>query len=200
MKPFASDDAWLIVGLGNPGTQYDMTRHNAGARAVEALANKFGWKMKSGRASAFVAEGRMGEHKLFLARPKTFMNESGRAVASLLHARKVDVDHLIVVHDEIDLTHGSLKVKFGGGSAGNRGVDSVVRSIGSKDFYRVRIGVGRGPHFQDPAKFVLERIPNKAMAEHVELEARAGQAALTVIEHGLAAAQNAFNFVAEPEL
>ncbi|MEX2586389.1 MAG: aminoacyl-tRNA hydrolase [Actinomycetota bacterium] len=199
MNPAA--DAWLVVGLGNPGTRYDATRHNAGARTVEALARRLGLKLKSARrAPAFVAEGRIGDAQIMLTKPKTFMNDSGRAVASLVHARDISPDNLVIVHDDIDLTPGSLKIKFGGGAAGQRGVESVVRSLGTKDFFRVRIGVGRGPHFQQPSKFVLERIPKDAIEHHLEQEARAADAVVTLIEDGLAAAQNQFNFVAEPEL
>lgn len=197
----SSADTWLIVGLGNPGTPYEATRHNAGARAVEALARKLDMKLKSNRrAPAWVAEGRIGEAQVLIARPKTFMNESGRAVASLAHSRGISPDNLVVVHDEIDLTPGSLKLKFGGGTAGQRGVESVIRSLGTKDFYRVRIGVGRGAHFQQPSKFVLERIPKESLADHLEQESRAADAVVTLIQHGLAAAQNEFNFVAEPDL
>lgn len=193
-------DTWLVVGLGNPGTPYEATRHNAGARTVEALARKVGWKLKAAkRAPAFVGEGRIGGAQVLLARPKTYMNDSGRAVASLMHSRAIAPENLIVVHDDIDLTPGSLKLKFGGGAAGQRGVESVIRSVGTKDFYRVRVGVGRGPSFQKPSKFVLERIPKDAIEHHLEQETRAADAVVTLIEDGLPAAQNKFNFIAEPE-
>lgn len=191
----------MVVGLGNPGTRYEATRHNAGARAVEALARRLDLKLKSARrAPALMGEGRIGEAQVLLVRPNTYMNDSGRAVASLVHSRGISPEHLIVVHDEIDLTPGSLKLKLGGGAAGQRGVESVIRSLGTKDFYRVRIGVGRGAHFQQPSKFVLERIPKDAIAEHLEQEGRAADAVVALIERGLAAAQNEFNFVAEPKL
>lgn len=190
---------WLVVGLGNPGTRYETTRHNAGARAVEALARKMDLKMKSRKSSVFLAEGRIGRCQVLLARPKTYMNESGRAVAPLLQSRAIPPDRLVVVHDEIDLPPGSLRLKFGGGSAGNRGVESVARSLGTNDFYRVRIGVGRGHQFQAPSKFVLERIPKDDIEDHLAWESRAADAVVALIERGLPAAQNEFNVIAEPE-
>lgn len=189
-----AESAWLLVGLGNPGTRYEYTRHNAGARAVEKLARKLGVKLRSTRSVAAMGEVNHEGSRLYLARPSTYMNESGRAVAILSNLKKVAPENVVILHDEIDLPSGSLKVKIGGGSAGNRGVESVARSLGSKDFYRVRIGVGRPTHpFQEAADFVLEPLSKKAAQELFELEERAGEAALSLVRHGLQATMNTFN-------
>ena len=190
----SAESAWLVVGLGNPGTKYEYTRHNAGARAAEKLARRFGVKMRSTRSVAHVGEVNDHGVKLFLVRPSTYMNESGRAVAALSRLKGVAPDHIVVLHDEIDLPAGALKVKMGGGSAGNRGIESVAQSLGSKEFYRVRIGVGRPQNpFQEPASFVLEPLSKKAALELFELEERAGDAALSLVHDGLEATMNKFN-------
>ena len=189
-----AEPAWLVVGLGNPGARYELTRHNAGARAVERLAKRFDVKLRSTRSVAYLGEARSGGTRLYLARPKTFMNESGRAVGALVHLKGLGPENVIVLHDEIDLPAGSIKVKIGGGSAGNRGIESVVRSLGSKDFYRVRIGVGRPPHpMQDPADFVLEPMSKKHALELSGLEERAGDAVLSLVHDGLETTMNRLN-------
>jgi peptidyl-tRNA hydrolase, PTH1 family len=189
-----AESAWLVVGLGNPGTKYEYTRHNAGARAVERLAKKFGARMRSTRSVAYMGEALDRDVKLYLARPLTYMNESGRAVAALASLKGIPAERIVILHDEIDLPAGALKVKIGGGSAGNKGIESVARSLGTRDFYRVRIGVGRPPHpFQQPADFVLEQMSKEAALEMFTLEERAGEAALSLVHDGLDATRNKFN-------
>ncbi len=186
--------SWLVVGLGNPGTRYEFTRHNAGARALERLAKRLDVKLRATRSVARLGQTRSDGVRLYLGRPLTFMNESGRAVATLAHLKGVGPQNVIVLHDEIDLPVGAIKVKLGGGSAGNKGIESVARSLGSRDFYRVRIGVGRPPHpFQEPADFVLEQMSKKDVLELFELEERAGDAVLSLIHDGLEATRNKFN-------
>ncbi len=190
----SAESAWLLVGLGNPGTRYEYTRHNAGARAIEKLARRLGVRLRSTRSVAWMGEVNHEGVKLYLARPSTYMNESGRAVSVLANLKKVAPENIVVLHDEIDLPAGALKVKTGGGSAGNKGIESVARSLGTKDFYRVRIGVGRPPNpFQEPADFVLEPLSKKAALELFELEERAGEAALCLVHSGLETTMNKFN-------
>jgi peptidyl-tRNA hydrolase, PTH1 family len=190
----SAESAWLVVGLGNPGTKYEYTRHNAGARAVEKLARKLGVRMRSTRSVAWLGELTHDGARLYLARPSTYMNESGRAVAVLANLKKVAPENIVVMHDEIDLPAGALKVKIGGGSAGNKGIESVARSLGTKDFYRVRIGVGRPANpFQEAAGFVLEPMSKAAAVELFELEERAGEAALSLVHDGLQTTMNKFN-------
>ena len=190
----SAESAWLLVGLGNPGTKYEYTRHNAGARAVEKLAKKLGVRMRSTRSVAWMGEVTHDGVRLYLARPSTYMNESGRAVVVLANLKKVAPENIVVLHDEIDLPAGALKIKIGGGSAGNKGIESVARSLGTRDFYRVRIGVGRPPNpFQEAASFVLEPMSKPAALELFELEERAGEAALSLVHDGLQTTMNRFN-------
>lgn len=189
--------AWLAVGLGNPGKRYERTRHNAGARAVEHLADRLGVKLRSTRAVALMGQGLVEEERLLLARPTTFMNESGRAVDMLSRMKAVPAERLVILHDEIDLPVGSLKMKRGGGSAGHHGIESVVRSLGTADFYRVRIGVGRpASALQEPADFLLEPMASRDAQLLALLEEKAGEAVLALIRLGLEEAMNRFNTVA----
>jgi PTH1 family peptidyl-tRNA hydrolase len=188
---------WLVVGLGNPGTRYAGTRHNAGQRAIERLASELGSRLKSSRTHARVGEVQAEGARLILACPTTYMNESGRAVAALVRQKGIEPEQLIVVHDEIDLPAGALRIKFGGGTAGHRGVDSVVAAIGTRDFYRVRIGVGRPLNpLQEPSNFVLEPISRADAPILIDVEQRAAQAVLWLVREGLQATMNKFNSTA----
>lgn len=191
-----AESAWLAVGLGNPGKRYELTRHNAGARALEGLAHRLGVKLRSTRAVALAGQTRLGGGRLLLARPTTFMNESGRAVALLSRTKGVPAERLVILHDEIDLPAGSLKVKRGGGSAGNHGIESVVRSLGTTDFYRIRIGVGRpASALQEPAEYLLEPMASSDARLLKQVEEKAGEAVLELIHRGLEETMNRFNIV-----
>jgi peptidyl-tRNA hydrolase, PTH1 family len=192
-----TDTAWLVVGLGNPGREYEHSRHNAGARAVESLAGRLGTRLSRSKFRALVGEARTDGVPLKLAFPTTFMNDSGQAVAPLARWHKIDPDHLIVVHDELDLPVGQLRLKKGGGTAGHHGLDSIAASLGTKDFYRVRIGVGKPGHTGETINWVLDRLP-KGDAEALRLaEEEAGDAALSIIHEGLDRAMNRHNTRAE---
>ena len=136
-----AEPAWLVVGLGNPGTRYEFTRHNAGARAVERLAKKFGARMRSTRAVAHMGEALSDGVKLYLARPTTYMNESGRAVGEAARFLKLATSDIVVFHDELDLLPGKLKIKSGGGNAGHNGLRSITAHL-DNEYARVRIGIG----------------------------------------------------------
>src|SRR4051794_10717222 len=142
---------WLIVGLGNPGSQYEGTPHNVGFQVARALIERWDLGKPKKKFNALVAEGRTmpGGPRMAVLLPQTYMNESGRAAGPARGALKVDLDHVIVVHDEIDLPFGEIRVKLGGGLAGNRGLKSLREGLGSPDFWRVRCGVGR-PDTTDP--------------------------------------------------
>jgi PTH1 family peptidyl-tRNA hydrolase len=185
--------AWLVVGLGNPGKDYEHSRHNAGARAVEALANRLGTRLSRSKFRALVGETRTEGVPLKLAFPTTFMNDSGQAVAPLARWHKIDPDHLIVVHDELDLDLGQLRLKKGGGTAGHHGLDSIAGSLGTKDFYRVRIGIGKPGHQGETINWVLDRLPKDAAEALRVAEEDAGDAALAIIHEGLERAMNRFN-------
>jgi peptidyl-tRNA hydrolase, PTH1 family len=185
---------WLVVGLGNPGPRFADTRHNIGARVVERLAARLGARLRKVRFLPIESgEALVDGSRVLLARPQLFMNVSGPGVASLARKRGVDVEHVLACHDEIDLAFGSMKLKRGGSTAGHHGLDSLAEAIGSRDFYRLRIGVGRPPGRKDPADYVLEPF---AKAERDEVEAlveEGADAVLTLVRDGLAVAQDRHN-------
>jgi PTH1 family peptidyl-tRNA hydrolase len=186
---------WLVAGLGNPGPTYERTRHNAGAMAVQLLADRANERFRKARfVPAEVAElrGPDGE-RILLARSTRFMNESGPSYASLAKKAKVDPQHVIAVHDEIDLPFGALHLKQGGSAAGHNGLRSLQRALGSPEFQRVRIGVGRPPGRQDPADFVLKNFSERERAAAAVLIEEAADAVDALIAEGLTAAQDRFN-------
>lgn len=194
-----SHPAWLVVGLGNPGPTYAGTRHNIGAMAVAELVRSLGGRFaahKRGRADVY--EGRFGtpgpaSARLVAALPRSFMNESGGPVAALLDFYKIPPANLVVAHDELDLELGTIRLKFGGGDNGHNGLKSIRRSIGSGDFNRVRLGIGRPPGRMDPADYVLRAFAGKER-EEVDLSCARAAAAIEVLAlRGLAVAQNEFN-------
>ena len=150
-------DTKLIVGLRNPGSRYDGTRHNVGAEAVIASDPDLTFKKARLGIRADVATTRIGEMRAVLALPRTFMNECGQSVAPLVRYERVDGDSLLIVHDDIDLPFAKLKVQFGGGAGGHNGIRSIVGSVGTNEFWRLKIGVGRPPDRVDPAAYVLDR-------------------------------------------
>lgn len=188
-----------MAGLGNPGQRYADTRHNLGARVVQRLAERLGTRLRKVRFVPIeAAEATVDGERLWLARPLTFMNVSGPPIASLARKRGVEADRVVAVHDEIDLAFGSLKVKRGGSTAGHRGLDSLAQALRTKDFHRVRIGVGRPSGRKDPADHVLEPF-SKAEREEVDfLVEEAADAVLTLVRDGLQAAQDRHNRTGSP--
>jgi peptidyl-tRNA hydrolase, PTH1 family len=191
--------SWLVVGLGNPGPAFASHRHNIGYRVVEELARRMQLRFRVVRGiRAEVADGRIGPPggdgpRLILAKSRTFMNETGWAVTRLLAYYKLEPPQMIVVHDELDIDVGQLRVKFGGGDNGHNGLRSIRAALGTGDFYRVRIGVGRPPGRQDPADFLLSDIPASAR-EDIEVEiGRAADAVESLVAVGLDRTQNVFN-------
>ncbi|MCW2840337.1 MAG: aminoacyl-tRNA hydrolase [Aeromicrobium sp.] len=194
---------WLVVGLGNPGPTYSSTRHNVGYMVADVLAARMGgtplggsknlgWKKhKSGRAD--VVEGRLAGERVVLGRPRSYMNESGGPVSTLAKFFDVEADHLIVIHDELDLDFGRLRVKLGGGDNGHNGLRSIRQSIATGDFYRVRCGIGRPPGRQTVEDYVLKSYSTaerKELPLTVELAADAVESLLST---DLATTQSAFN-------
>ena len=187
---------WLVVGLGNPGPTYAAHRHNVGAMVVDVLGARVGGSFKSHRSRASVLEGRLGVlpggapgPRVVLAKPTTYMNESGGPVAGLLQFYKVDLDRLVVVHDELDIPAGTLRLKRGGGEGGHNGLRSVTRSIGSKDYLRVRVGIGRPPGRMDAADFVLRDFSPTERRDLPILLEEAADAVEELVATGLLAAQ-----------
>lgn len=184
---------WLVVGLGNPGPRYGGTRHNAGFLVADLLAERLHSRFKAHRGRADLVEGRLDGRPVVIAKPKAFMNLSGGPVASVSRFFKIPVERLIVVHDELDLDYGRLRLKAGGGDNGHNGLKSLRSALGSGEFFRVRVGIGRPPGRQDPADYVLKDF---AVAERKELPFhvdRAADAVQALLELGLDAAQNRFN-------
>jgi PTH1 family peptidyl-tRNA hydrolase len=186
--------SWLVVGLGNPGEQYARTRHNLGAMVVESLASQNGSRFKKVRFLPLeVADTSVGRESLYLARSLRFMNESGPSYASFAKKRGIDAGNVLAVHDELDLPFGALRVKFGGSSAGHNGLKSLQSALGSPDFYRVRLGVGRPQGRQEPADYVLKAF-GKAERDDVEvLVADGADAVLSLVRDGLEQTQDRFN-------
>ena len=184
---------WLVVGLGNPGPEYAGHRHNVGFMVVEVLAARAGARFKAHRSGAEVVEGRLAGHRAILAKPRSFMNLSGGPTKALADFYKVPVAQVLVVHDELDLPFATLRLKLGGGDNGHNGLKSIRRSLGTGDYYRVRIGVGRPPGRQDPADFLLSNFPASARTD-VEIEvSRAADAVEFLVENGLERTQSTFN-------
>ncbi|KAA9130652.1 aminoacyl-tRNA hydrolase [Microbacterium caowuchunii] len=182
---------WLIVGLGNPGPRYEATRHNIGQVVVDELAARRGETFRAHKANARVAETwlRPGGDKLVLAKANTFMNVSGGPVAGLAKFYGIDPEHVVVVHDELDIPFDTLKLKVGGGHGGHNGVRDVAKALGTADFPRVRVGIGRPPGRQDPADWVLDPFGATERATLANLVADAADAVEMLVDDGLVAAQ-----------
>lgn len=189
------DERHLVVGLGNPGPRYAATRHNAGFFVVDLLAERLGGRFKAHRGNADVLETRLAGLPVVLAKPRSFMNESGGPVVAVSRFYKIPVEQITVVHDELDLPFGTLRLKRGGGEGGHNGVRSVASALDSKEFARVRFGVGRPPGRQDPADYVLREFSSAERKELAFLVDRAADAVEAILADGLPAAQNEYNAV-----
>ena len=189
-------DPFLVVGLGNPGPAYRGNRHNVGFMILDVLAERVGGRFSKHKARADVLEGRLGPPpapRVVLAEPRSYMNESGGPVAGLCGFYKIPVERLVVVHDELDLPYGSLRLKIGGGDNGHNGLRSITRSLGSREYLRVRFGIGRPPGRMDPADYVLRDF---SAAERKDLDFnvdRAADAVETLVREGLESTQNRYN-------
>ncbi|MDP9497779.1 MAG: aminoacyl-tRNA hydrolase [Actinomycetota bacterium] len=188
-----ADDVWLVVGLGNPGPSYAGNRHNAGFLVADLLAERAGGRWKAHKGRADVVEGRLAGARAVLAKPKSYMNESGGPAVSVARFFGVPPERLVVVHDELDIPYGAVRLKLGGGDNGHNGLRSITKALGTRDYLRVRFGIGRPPGRQDPADFVLRDFApaeRKELPFHVDRAADAVEALLT---GPLEAAQNTFH-------
>ncbi|MBV9319386.1 MAG: aminoacyl-tRNA hydrolase [Mycobacterium sp.] len=181
----------LVVGLGNPGPNYAPTRHNLGFVVADRLAARLGSSFKAHkRSGAEIVTGRLAGRSVLLAKPRSYMNESGRQVAPLAKFYSVSPADIVVIHDDLDLDFGRIRLKLGGGEGGHNGLRSVATALGTKEFQRVRIGIGRPPGRKDPAAFVLEKFSAGERAEVPAICEQAADATELLIELGLEPAQN----------
>lgn len=197
---------YLVVGLGNPGQRYEGTPHNIGSESIASLATDLGLTLNKRSQQAFWNTARLPAKTdgfistpdetviLHLARPAMYMNECGRSVRSLVEARNVELSHLLVVWDHMDLPLGQLRMRPSGGTGGHKGMRSIIGHLGTRDFPRLCVGVGRPPGRMDPAAYVLRRFSKAELADSVEpLKARVGEAVVYWLRNGIEAAMNQFN-------
>ena len=188
-----AEDRWLVVGLGNPGPAYAGNRHNAGFMVADLLAARMGGKFKAKRGLADILEGRLAGNRVALMKPRSYVNESGGPVTSMRDFFKVPVERILVIHDELDIPYGTLRLRIGGGEGGHNGIRSLVSSLRSKDFHRLRFGVGRPPGRMDPADFVLKDFTPAERRELGVHLVRAADAVESLLADGLERAQNVFH-------
>lgn len=190
-----ASDNWLIVGLGNPGPKYEATRHNVGQMALDVLAARLGTRFTPHKAHARTAEGRLvpGGPKLILAKSNGYMNTSGGPVSALAKYFGVDPSRVIVLHDDLDLPFDTLKLKQGGGHGGHNGLRDIAKALGTPDYLRVRIGIGRPPGQQDPAEYVLKPFASAERSALGVLIEDAADATESLVTDGLLATQQRFH-------
>jgi PTH1 family peptidyl-tRNA hydrolase len=186
-------ERWLLAGLGNPGLQYAGNRHNVGFMVADVLAARVGSGFRRDKSRAQAASGRLNGVPVIIAKPMSFMNLSGQALSALAGFYKIPPARLVVIHDELDLPFGTIRLKVGGGDGGHNGLRSVTRTLAAKEYYRVRVGIGRPPGRQDPADYVLRDFGTAERKELPLVLERAADAVEALVRLGLAAAQNEFH-------
>lgn len=184
---------YLVVGLGNPGRLYRITRHNIGFMVVDRIASNLKCSLSKVQGKAIVGMCRMDGIKLILAKPHTFMNLSGVAVSSLVRFYKIDLDHLIIIHDDVDIPFGQIRLRPGGGSAGQKGVESIIEKLGTKSFPRLRMGIGQPPGRMDSADYVLQPFGKDDEEDLSSFLDRGFEAFKCFVTEGLEAAMNRYN-------
>ena len=187
------EERWLIAGLGNPGPEYAGNRHNAGQMVVDLLAERMGARFKAHRTRNEVADGRLAGVPVTLAKPRTYMNLSGGPVTALAAFYKIPPERIVVVHDELDIPFGAMRLKRGGGDNGHNGLRSVTQALGTNEYNRARFGIGRAPGRMDAATFVLRDFSAAERKELPLLIDRCADAVETLLSKGLAVAQNTFH-------
>ena len=190
-------DPYLIIGLGNPGREYKDTRHNIGFMLIDHLAGRIGARGMKVQSTAIITSGVFEEHKLILAKPQTYMNLSGQSVQGLLHFYKIPLENLIVAHDDLDIPFGVIRIRPTGGPGGQRGMANTIELLGTKDFPRLRLGIGRPPGRMEPKDYVLQSFSKDEQKILPEILTRASDAALEFVLRGLNAAMNKFNGAVE---
>ena len=193
MEDINKDFPVMIIGLGNPGPAYRHTRHNFGFLAIDELSDALNIQVRRIKFKAMLGEGRFGDSKVVLVKPMTFMNESGRAVAPLIHFYKLPLSNLLVIHDDLDLPLGTLRLRPSGGTSGQRGMASIITQLGTQEFPRMRLGIGRPPGQMDPVDYVLKDfLPSEQDLLKIVLQT-AVEASQTFITEGLTKTMNKYN-------
>lgn len=188
-----SQEIYLIVGLGNPGREYRNTRHNMGFLAVDALIQKLGFSRSKVQNKAIINTGSLQGQKVILAKPQTYMNLSGQAVSGLVNFYKIPLNHLLVINDDVDIPFGTIRIRPGGGSAGQKGVGSIIEKLGTQEFARMRLGVGRPPGQMSTPDYVLQQFSKDEEEFLRNFLDKADLAVEEFILNGLDAAMNKFN-------
>jgi PTH1 family peptidyl-tRNA hydrolase len=190
-------DRFLIVGLGNPGREYQNTRHNIGWRCVDAIATAHGLTFAKKQSKAIIADGTIADRKVLLAKPQTYMNLSGEAVQALLTFYKIPISNLLVISDDMDIPLGTLRIREKGGAGGQKGLKSIIAHLGTQDFARMRFGLSRPPGRMDPAAYVLQDFDKREMPLVIETLDRVVKATETWLREGISIAMTRFNGTAE---
>ena len=188
-----TENTFLIVGLGNPGREYKDNRHNVGFMLVDRLMVRFNARMSRLQVKALVTSLTYESRKLILAKPQTYMNLSGQSIQGLAHFYKIPLENMIVAHDDLDLPFGTIRIRPGGGPGGQKGVASTIERLGSKDFRRLRIGIGRPPGRMDPSDYVLQNFARADLPLLSEILDRAADAVMMFVTEGLNPAMNRYN-------
>jgi len=193
IQPLKREGPFLITGLGNPGRKFERNRHNVGFRLLNRLSSRLGESFGSVESKALVVKSSYLGERVILVKPQTYMNNSGAAVSSLFHFYKVPLDNLLVAYDDVDLPLGILRLRPSGGSAGQKGMQSIIERLGTEEFPRLRIGTGRPPGRMEAADYVLQDFPNDETELLTETLDRAVEAVLTFLQYGLDRAMNSYN-------
>jgi PTH1 family peptidyl-tRNA hydrolase len=193
-RPFeAETQTFVLVGLGNPGREYRQTRHNVGFMVIDELCGQFDLRLNRMQGKALVGNGLLEGRKVILAKPQTFMNLSGQSVASLVKFYKIPLSQMLIILDDLDLPLGMMRIRPGGGSAGNKGLMSIIQQLGTEEFPRMRLGIGRPPGQKNGADYVLQNFQNDDMDLVKEVLDKACKAAQTFVANGIDQAMNQFN-------
>ncbi len=193
-----SDTSFLLIGLGNPGREYQTNRHNFGFMLIDRLAVRINARGLKVQSKAIVTSGIYQDRKLILAKPQTYMNLSGQSIQGLANFYKLPLENLLVAHDDLDIPFGTIRMRPGGGPGGQKGVASTIERLGTKDFARLRLGIGRPPGRMDPSAYVLQDFSRDETKMLSELLDRAADAALEFVINGLDKAMNKYNGSIEP--
>ena len=192
------DNMYLLIGLGNPGREYRDTRHNVGFMFIDWLCVRLNARGMKVQSKAIVTSAAYQDRKLVLAKPQTYMNLSGQSAQGLLHFYKIPMENMLIAHDDLDIPFGTIRIRPKGGPGGQGGMASTIEKLGTKDFPRLRIGIGRPPGRMDPAAYVLQNFSRDEMKTLPEILDRATDAALEFVGNGLNAAMNKYNGSIEP--